>query len=375
MRTGNGRHRRPRQVPAIVVAAGVTGAGIAMPLLAATGANAADTATWDRVAQCESGGTWSADKGNDFYGGLQLSQSTWDLYGGRAYAPRPDLASRAQQIAVAQKILDDQGTKPWSGCAVASGLTRGSAAPGVDPGSSEAPSSKPSAESSSKPSAQSPAPSHSSGPSKGSSGDDRTDSGKTHSPKGGPSTTPSGTGGPGSPGDSSDPGKKGTGEADAGKKGSGSAESPEPGGKPSQTPSSTPSTPPGTSADPTTPATGATGTPTSGEGRHRGGSDEGEKGSAGSKGSDGAEGPARDDGGRSGGRHASRGGESRGGHASRTPQQAPRDYTVQSGDSLSVIAEEHSVSGGWNTLYERNHSTVGSDPDLIFPGQKLDLGT
>ncbi len=96
MRSGNGKHRRPRQAPAIVVAAGVTGAGIALPLLGATSAGAADMATWDRVAECESGGTWSAKEGNGRYGGLGLSLDAWQLYGGTDHAPRPDLASRAQ---------------------------------------------------------------------------------------------------------------------------------------------------------------------------------------------------------------------------------------------------------------------------------------
>lgn len=112
MRSGNGRHRRPRQAPAIFVTAGVTGAGIALPLLGASGAHAADTATWDRVAQCESGGVWSAASGNGYYGGLQLTQEMWDNYGGSAYASRPDYASRSQQIAVAQSILDDRGPTP-----------------------------------------------------------------------------------------------------------------------------------------------------------------------------------------------------------------------------------------------------------------------
>ncbi|NYV78542.1 peptigoglycan-binding protein LysM, partial [Streptomyces sp. UH6] len=49
MLSGNGRHRRPRQAPAVVVAAGVTGSALALPLFAATGASAADGATWDRV--------------------------------------------------------------------------------------------------------------------------------------------------------------------------------------------------------------------------------------------------------------------------------------------------------------------------------------
>ncbi|NEB65776.1 transglycosylase, partial [Streptomyces fulvissimus] len=54
MLSGNGRHRRPRQAPAFVVAAGVTGSAIAIPLLGAGTASAADTATWDRLAECES---------------------------------------------------------------------------------------------------------------------------------------------------------------------------------------------------------------------------------------------------------------------------------------------------------------------------------
>ena len=87
MRSGNGRHRRPRQAPAIVVAAGVTGSAIAIPLLGAAGAHAADASIWDRVAECESGGMWSADLGNGFYGGLQFSQETWQDFGGTAYAP------------------------------------------------------------------------------------------------------------------------------------------------------------------------------------------------------------------------------------------------------------------------------------------------
>lgn len=123
MRSGNGRHRRPRQAPAIVVAAGVTGSAIAIPLLGATSASAADAATWDRVADCESGGMWSADLGNGFYGGLQISQETWSDFGGTAYAPTADQASRSQQIAVAEKILAAQGPTAWPTCALITGLT------------------------------------------------------------------------------------------------------------------------------------------------------------------------------------------------------------------------------------------------------------
>jgi resuscitation-promoting factor RpfA len=134
MGSATGRHRRPRQAPAIVVAAGVTGSAIAIPLLGAGGAQAADASTWDQVAECESAGMWSADLGNGYYGGLQFSQDTWAAYGGKAYAPRADLASRSQQIAVAEKMLDDQGPQAWASCAVISGLALDGVLPGLDPG-------------------------------------------------------------------------------------------------------------------------------------------------------------------------------------------------------------------------------------------------
>ena len=65
---------------------------------------------WDAVAACESGGNWSINTGNGFYGGLQFTISTWDAYGGEAYAPRADLASRDAQISVAERVLAAQGS-------------------------------------------------------------------------------------------------------------------------------------------------------------------------------------------------------------------------------------------------------------------------
>jgi len=134
MLSGNGRHRRPRQAPALIVAAGVTGSAIAIPLLGATGASAAGGATWDRVAECESGGSWSADNGNGYYGGLQISQENWVKYGGLDYAESPDLASRSQQIAVAERILAAEGVAAWPTCGLLAGLDGDSASPGVDTG-------------------------------------------------------------------------------------------------------------------------------------------------------------------------------------------------------------------------------------------------
>jgi hypothetical protein len=79
-------------------------------------------AVWDRLAQCESGGDWRANTGNGFYGGLQIWPRTWRAAGGLRYAPRPDQATRAQQIAVAQEIRERQGWQAWGGCAADLGL-------------------------------------------------------------------------------------------------------------------------------------------------------------------------------------------------------------------------------------------------------------
>jgi hypothetical protein len=71
---------------------------------------------WNAVARCESGGNWSINTGNGYYGGLQFSQSTWAAYGGTAYASRADLATRSQQIAIAEKVLAAQGARAWPVC-------------------------------------------------------------------------------------------------------------------------------------------------------------------------------------------------------------------------------------------------------------------
>jgi hypothetical protein len=71
---------------------------------------------WNAVAQCESGGNWSINTGNGYFGGLQFSQSTWEAFGGTDHAPRADLATRSQQIAVAEKVLAVQGPGAWPTC-------------------------------------------------------------------------------------------------------------------------------------------------------------------------------------------------------------------------------------------------------------------
>ncbi|CAM5356951.1 MULTISPECIES: LysM peptidoglycan-binding domain-containing protein [Streptomyces] len=136
-----GKHRRPSKTVRFATLAGITGAAVAVPLMGATNASAASVETWDAVAQCESGGNWSINTGNGYYGGLQFSQSSWAAAGGTQYASRADLASKDQQIATAEKLLDMQGPGAWA-CAGAGGLTNDGVDPGVNTGSGQS-ASKP----------------------------------------------------------------------------------------------------------------------------------------------------------------------------------------------------------------------------------------
>ncbi|MEU1317031.1 MULTISPECIES: LysM peptidoglycan-binding domain-containing protein [Streptomyces] len=114
--SGKGTHRRPSKASRAIAIAGVTGAAVAAPLMAAGNASAASTSEWDTVAQCESGGNWSINTGNGYYGGLQFSASTWAAYGGTQYASTADQASKDQQIQVAEKVLASQGKGAWPVC-------------------------------------------------------------------------------------------------------------------------------------------------------------------------------------------------------------------------------------------------------------------
>ncbi|MBK3380429.1 peptidoglycan DD-metalloendopeptidase family protein [Streptomyces sp. DEF147AK] len=206
-----GRHRRRQQSrinrASLTVTAG--GAGLALPLVAAGTADAASADTWAKVAACESSGDWSINTGNGYYGGLQFKQSTWEAYGGGAYAGRADLASKDQQIAVAEKVLDGQGPGAWPACSQQAGLPRGGPAPAA------------------------------------------------------PEAAPA----------------------------------PRPAKAPAATPTTTPQSKAGTA----------------------------------------------------------------------------EMYTVVRGDTLSQIAEEQRVKGGWQRLYQANRERVGTDPDLIVPGQRLQV--
>jgi cell wall-associated NlpC family hydrolase len=105
--------------------------GIATGALAATtgsflippNADAATTDEWNTVAACESTNNWEINTGNGFFGGLQFTQSTWQAFGGLAFASRADLATKQQQITVAERVLASQGKGAWPVCG--KGLSNG----------------------------------------------------------------------------------------------------------------------------------------------------------------------------------------------------------------------------------------------------------
>ncbi|HWM37521.1 MAG TPA: transglycosylase family protein [Streptomyces sp.] len=226
-----GRHRRNRTSALSRTSLRVTagGAGVAIPLIGAQLVHAAPDDTWHKVAACESGSKWDINTGNGYFGGLQFSQSTWQAYGGTAYAPRADLATEDQQMAVAEKVLAGQGPRAWPNCGPRAGLTRDGAQPRTAQASAPRGSAKPVQAQSEK--------------------------------------------------------------ADGGEK-------------------------------------------AAAESRQR---------------------------------------AERAERAKADRSKKATTYEVVSGDSLSSIAEAHEVKGGWPGLYEHNRTTVGGDPDLILPGQRLDL--
>ncbi|MFI1018495.1 transglycosylase family protein [Streptomyces sp. NPDC020965] len=223
-----GRHRRyqPSRINRASLTVTAGGAGMALPLIGAGTTHAASVDVWEKVAACESTNQWTINTGNGYYGGLQFTQSTWEAFGGREYAPRADLASKDQQIAIAERVLKGQGPGAWPNCSVRAGLDRGGEKPDL--------------------------------------------------------TTE----------------RRATADQAKGKNGQGERETTRR-AAPQQTVQQKMS---------------PTSVPTSREG-----------------------------------------------------------YTVAHGDSLSRIADNQDVKGGWSRLYEQNRATVGPDPDLIHPGQKLVL--
>ncbi|MFD7918014.1 transglycosylase family protein [Streptomyces sp. NPDC059740] len=95
---------------ALLCALGLGGTATAAPH------RAGPSVDWSRVADCESSGRWDINTGNGYYGGLQMDRQTWKAYGGHQYAPRADLATPAEQIAVANRIAADRGVSAWPNC-------------------------------------------------------------------------------------------------------------------------------------------------------------------------------------------------------------------------------------------------------------------
>ncbi|MBG0740482.1 LysM peptidoglycan-binding domain-containing protein [Paeniglutamicibacter antarcticus] len=105
-----------------IAVAAIAGAGLAV---SGTAANAAPVSTWDALAQCESSGNWNINTGNGFSGGLQFTPSTWAAFGGTG---SPENASKAEQIAVAERVQAGQGWGAWPACSAGLGLSGGGGA-------------------------------------------------------------------------------------------------------------------------------------------------------------------------------------------------------------------------------------------------------
>ncbi|AZA13021.1 resuscitation-promoting factor Rpf1 domain-containing protein [Corynebacterium choanae] len=115
------RHARQQRSHAPKIATSALAVAAAVSL--APQAGAAPLSDWDRLAQCEAGGNWGINTGNGYYGGLQFSQGTWQAYGGGKYAPQAHMATRLQQIEIAEKVLAGQGWGAWPACSRRLGLS------------------------------------------------------------------------------------------------------------------------------------------------------------------------------------------------------------------------------------------------------------
>ncbi|MBY8884628.1 LysM peptidoglycan-binding domain-containing protein [Streptomyces sp. PTM05] len=134
--TSGSRRGLGRRARAAVVLASAAAVSPLAALAASGTAQAADGGVWDRIAACESGGDWSINTDNGYYGGLQFSASTWAAYGGTAYAPTASGASRAEQIAIANKVQAAQGWGAWPVCSARAGAYGSAPAASSDTGSS-----------------------------------------------------------------------------------------------------------------------------------------------------------------------------------------------------------------------------------------------
>ena len=149
-----GRHRKPSNssigVARLAIAGAVVGGG---GLGLAGQAHAATDAEWDTVARCESSGNWAINTGNGYQGGLQFAPATWAGHGGTQFAPAANLATREQQIAIAEKVLATQGKGAWPVCGrglsgptprnLSSAPKQDAAAPQTDPAPQDDPADVP----------------------------------------------------------------------------------------------------------------------------------------------------------------------------------------------------------------------------------------
>ena len=106
----------------LIAALVCTVAPVSVGVATAAPSEAATLAQWDRLAQCESGRRWHINTGNGYYGGLQISSSTWRAYGGRKFAYQANRATRLQQIRIAERIKNGQGWGAWGACSYRAGL-------------------------------------------------------------------------------------------------------------------------------------------------------------------------------------------------------------------------------------------------------------
>jgi hypothetical protein len=123
------RHAKPSKAAPVMAAAGLSASFVAADAAAlASGASAATADDFARLRQCESGGNYSINTGNGFYGAYQFDRGTWN---GLGYPGRADQASPATQDAAAAKLQSQRGWSPWPACSRRLGLGRSSSGSGV----------------------------------------------------------------------------------------------------------------------------------------------------------------------------------------------------------------------------------------------------
>ncbi|MGH3520944.1 MAG: transglycosylase family protein [Haloechinothrix sp.] len=111
--SNRGKHRKTSAATRNIARVAAASMAIGVPLAVAATPAQASSVNWDAIAQCESTGNWSINTGNGYYGGLQFSLSTWKAYGGSGM---PHEQSRAEQIRIAEKVLQGQGIGAWPHC-------------------------------------------------------------------------------------------------------------------------------------------------------------------------------------------------------------------------------------------------------------------